>query len=358
MDKILIVDDAELNRGLLASVFEDDYEVLEACDGVEACERIDEFGEDITIIFLDLMMPRKNGLEVMEYMRQRGLIEVIPVVMITGESTESSDIKAYEYGAADIIYKPFSAKVVTRRAMNLIELYKHRNAMEAELERRTEQVVKLQQQTEKMNEFLLDALGSIVEFRSSESGEHVKRVMLFTRIILDYIKNFYPEYGLTERQIDLMSQAAALHDVGKIAIPDDILKAPRKLTQEEFNEMKKHTTYGCEILQRFKMVDDEFYQYCYDICRWHHEKVDGNGYPDRLVGNEIPIYCQAAAIADCFDALVSKRVYKSAVACQEAYKMITHGECGAFSPEILRCFEMAKLEMFVTVDKMRKEELA
>jgi len=358
MDKILIVDDAELNRDILASIFENKFEVIEASDGEEACEIIEKENTNLALVLLDLMMPRKNGLEVLAYMRRKGLIDLIPVIMITGEATEDTDIKAYEYGAADIIYKPFAARVVTRRATNLIEQYKHRKYMETELAVRTKEVIRSKEQMSRLNEFLLDALGSVVEFRSLESGEHVKRVKIFTRILLSYVMSCYPEYNLTQRQINLISQAVALHDVGKIAIADEILKAPRKLTPEEFDEMKRHTTYGCEILKKFKITDDEIFKYCYDICRWHHEKVDGKGYPDGLVGDEIPIYCQVASIADCFDALVSKRVYKSAVDCENAFRMIMNGECGAFSEEILKCFEMAKDEMFMTVEEVQKEEMA
>lgn len=354
MEKILIVDDVQLNRDLLSCIFDEQYEIIEASDGEEACEAIEKYGTDLSIIFLDLKMPKKDGLDVLAFMRRKGFMETIPVIMITGEGNSDTDIQAYEYGVDDILYKPFSAMVVTRRSMNLIEQYNHRKEIEAELRKRTAEVVQGQEQMAKMNEFLLRALGSVVEFRSLESGEHVKRVMSFCKIILEYVNSCYPEYDLNGRKIDLMSQAAALHDVGKIAIPDEILKAPRKLSPEEFDEMKRHTTYGCEILDNFRMVDNELFDYCYDICRWHHEKVDGRGYPDGLVGDEIPIYCQVASIADCFDALVSKRVYKDEVDCLEAYNMIMDGQCGAFSEAVLKCFEMAKLELFMTVREVGK----
>lgn len=350
MNKILIVDDVEFNRQMLGEIFEEQFEILEAGDGVEAIEIIDELQTDISLIFLDLMMPRKNGLEVLAHMRHRDLLEHIPVVMITGEATIETDIKAYEYGAADIIYKPFAAAVIMRRAMNLVEQYKKREKIEEELAHKTKELRESREQLASTNSFLLEALGSVVEFRSLESGEHIQRVKRFTRILLEYVRSCFPEYGLTKEQIEMISDAAALHDVGKIAIPDEILKAPRKLTYSEFEEMKKHTTYGCEILNKFKMQQNEFFKYCYEICRWHHEKVDGMGYPDGLKGEEIPIYCQAVSIADCFDALVSKRVYKGPVSCIDSYNMILRGECGAFSEEILKCFEMAKLEIFCAVD--------
>ena len=346
MEKLLIVDDSDINRGILGEIFEEKYEILEAADGEEAINAIEAHRKELALIFLDLMMPKKNGLEVLAYMNGAELIEDIPVIMITGEATAESDVKAYEYGAADIIYKPFVAKVIRRRAENLVELYKSRRDMEAALERRTVELAESHRQLEHTNETLLDALGSVVEFRNLESGEHIQRVKNYTRIILRYVKYCYPEYGLSSREIDLMSRAAALHDVGKIAIPDSILTAPRKLTKEEFEEMKKHTVYGCEILERFKFEETEFYKYCYEICRWHHERADGRGYPDGLTEQEIPIYCQAVGVADCFDALVSKRVYKASMSCEEAFDMIERGECGAFSEQILKCFRMAKGQLF------------
>lgn len=355
MEKILIVDDAEINREILKEIFEEQFEVIEAEDGQVAIEKIDEFSKDISVIFLDYIMPKKDGLEVLAYMRHKELLEHIPVIMITGEGTIDSDTKAYEYGAADIIHKPFASKIVTRRTMNLIEQYKSRNRMEDELRRKTKELMDSHERIEAMNGFLLDALGSVVEFKSLESGDHIKRVKLFTEIILNQVKSSYPEYGLTSEQVKLMSQAAALHDVGKIAISDEILNAPRKLTVDEFREVKKHSLYGCEILERFKLEDNDFFKYCYDICRWHHEKVDGAGYPDELVGDEIPIYCQAASLADCFDALISKRAYKSEISCLESFNMIVRGECGAFSEVILDCFEMAKLEIFMVADKDQKK---
>ena len=353
MGKLLIVDDSDINRGILGEIFDDTHEIMEAENGEEAIRLIDEYKDELSLIFLDLIMPKKNGLDVLEYLNDVGLIEKIPVIMITGEATAESDVKAYEYGAADIIYKPFVSKVVRRRAANLIEQYSSRRQIESELEKRTKELQESHKQLETLNESLLDALGSVVEFRSLESGEHIQRVKTYTRILLRYVKNCYPEYKLTYAQIELISKAAALHDVGKIAIPDAILNAPRKLTAEEFAEMKRHTVYGCEILERFKFDETEFYEYCYNICRWHHERADGRGYPDGLTEEETPIYCQAVGVADCFDALVSKRVYKDSMAAETAYDMIVNGECGVFSKKILKCFEMAKKQLFKVAEEMK-----
>jgi putative two-component system response regulator len=345
-DILLIVDDADINRDMIKDIFEEQFDVLEAADGKEAIQYIARYYKQIALIFLDLIMPVKSGLEVLKYMNETDCIKYIPVIMLTGESTVETDEKAYELGASDVMRKPFEPKVVMRRAKNLIELFENRNHMERKLEKRTRELKKSKEKLEKSNEFLVNALSSVVEFRSMESGEHIQRVKYFTRILLRYLIKFYPEYQLTDEAVDLIVNASALHDLGKIAIRDDILLKPGRLTEDEFKEMQKHTIYGCEILENFKQEDSEFYRYCYDICRYHHERYDGNGYPDHLKGEEIPIWAQVVSIVDVYDALVSKRVYKEAYAVEEAVRMIFDKECGVFSDKILDCFKLAKQEIF------------
>lgn len=339
---ILIADDEEMNRSILSQIFGEQFHVLEAADGQNAIDILDARHDEIVMLFLDLMMPKKTGLDVMKHMRKAGYMSRIPVIMITGEATVESDVKAYEYGASDIIYKPFEAAVIMRRTLNILELYENRLNMEQKLQERTQALTEAQDRLEQNNEFLINALSSVVEFRSQESGEHIKRVKYFTRILLNYMQKYYPEYGLTKEQIDLIVNASALHDIGKIAIPDTILLKPGRLTPSEFEVMKTHTTEGCKILEKFKQEESEFYRYCYDICRYHHERCDGNGYPDGLVGEDIPIWAQVVSIADVFDALVSKRVYKMPYPTGEAVRMIHDGECGVFSPKLMECFDLAK----------------
>ena len=343
---ILIADDAELNREMIKFIFDEQYSIIEAQDGEQAINIIMENSDKICLIFLDLLMPKKSGLDVLRFMNDADYIDFIPVIMITGEATDETDEKAYEYGASDIIYKPFAPNVVMRRAKNIMELFEHRIYLERKLEKRTRQLRESREKLERSNEFLINALSSVVEFRSLESGEHIQRVKYFTKLFLKYIMKIYPEYNITKEQAALIVNASALHDIGKIAIPDSILLKPGRLNEEEFAEMKKHTIYGCELLEKFKQEDNEFYQYCYDICRHHHERYDGNGYPDKLVGEDIPIWAQVVSIVDVYDALVSKRVYKAAYAVEEAVRMIKDDECGVFSPKILDCFEMAKSEFF------------
>lgn len=341
-DTILIADDVEMNRSLLRYMFEDAYEIIEAEDGAQAIDAINERHDRLVLIFLDLMMPKRSGLDVLQHMSLHNYMEYIPVIMITGEGTAESDLKAYEYGAADIIYKPFVSKVVKRRADNIIELYNSRIDIEHQLKLKNEQLVESHKKLASSNEFLINALSSVVEFRSSESGEHIRRVKQMTRMFLKVLCIRYPKYTFTKEQIDLIVNASALHDLGKIAIPDSILLKPGKLTPDEFEIMKKHSVYGCDLLERFKQEDSEFYRYCYDICRHHHERFDGKGYPDGLAGDDIPIWAQIVSVVDVYDALVSKRVYKTPYAAGTAIRMIVNGECGTFSPEVLDVLHQLK----------------
>ncbi len=354
---ILIVDDAELNREILNAMFEGKYEVHLAADGQEAIEFIDENANMLSLILLDLIMPRKSGLEVLAHMKHRGLCEKIPVIVITGETAEDSDIKAYEYGAADIIHKPFSSEIVTRRAHNLIEQYESRHNIEQQLEERTSALREktkalelYQKKIEETNTFLINALSSVIAFRSTESGEHIERVKVFTGILLRHWMMLYPESGFSEADIELMVNASALHDIGKIAIPDKILNKPAKLTDEEFMQMRTHTTLGCQILENFKQENNDFYRYCYDICRYHHERYNGKGYPDGLVGDEIPIWAQVVSVVDVYDALISPRVYKRPFPVNEALRMIHAGESGVFSPKLLACLDHATKDLIAATN--------
>lgn len=356
MDKqqILIVDDEEVNRAILSGVYQDEYDILEASNGQEAITHIDNEENHIVLILLDVVMPVLNGFGVLEYMRQKELIDKIPVILITSESIMDSDDQAYSYGVADVMHKPFYPHIVKRRGKNIIELYQNKHNMEVRLKEQEIAILAQEKKIRENNEFMIDALSSVVEFRNLETGEHIRRIKYFTRIMLKYLMKYFPKYGLTQEQVDEIARAAAVHDIGKIGISDAILLKPGKLTPEEFEIMKTHTTIGCDVLEKFKEnQDEEFYQYCYDICRYHHERWDGNGYPDHLVGDEIPISAQIVAIADVYDALVSTRVYKSAYANNIAYDMIMNGECGQFSPDVLECFALAKVDFFNIVEVIK-----
>lgn len=354
--QLLIVDDEEVNRAILRGVFEDEYDILEAQNGQEAIEQLTNNSNHIVLVLLDVIMPVMGGFGVLDYMKEHDLLEKIPVVLITGESVRDSDDQAYAYGVADVMHKPFYPHIVRRRGKNIIELYQHKHNMELRLKEQEETIMAQVKRIREGNEFMIDALSSVVEFRSLETGEHVRRIKYFTRVLLKYLTQYFPEYNLSPVQVDEIARASAVHDIGKIGIPDAILMKPGRLTEEEFELMKSHTTIGCSLLERFRRNQaetPEFYRYCYEICRHHHERWDGNGYPDHLAGNDIPLSAQIVAVADVYDALVSPRVYKSAYANKIAYDIILKEEKGHFSPIALECFDLAREDFFNIVEVIK-----
>lgn len=348
--QILIVDDEEINRTILRGLFESDYGIIEAENGEEAIRQLDKH-PNIVLILLDVVMPVMDGFAVLEHMKEKEMLEKTPVILITGETILDSDDQAYSYGVADVIHKPFYPHIVRRRAKNIIELYQNKYHMEECLKEQEQEIRAQEKKLRENNEFMINSLSSVIEFRSLETGEHIRRVKYFTRILLKYLMQYFPKYNLTPKQVDEIARASAVHDIGKIGIPDAILLKPGKLTEEEFEIMKTHTTIGCDVLDKFNNNQDEdFYRYCYEICRYHHERWDGKGYPDHLVGDEIPISAQVVSIVDVYDALVSPRVYKTAYANNIAYDMILNGECGQFSPDVIECFMLAKENFFNIVE--------
>lgn len=344
--KILIVDDEEINRWILKNLFDKEFEILEAANGKEAIEQVKNNREDLEMLFLDIVMPVMNGFEVLKSMQRQGWLETIPVFLITAEESHKVINEAYDMGVVDVINKPFNPTIILRRAYNTMELYKNRFNMEQQIR---EQTRKLKEQSELLRQrslAMVDALSTVVEFRDCESGQHIKRIRGITKVLLTAVNTEKPEYNFTVDQIDEISQASVMHDVGKIAIPDTILNKPGRLTEAEFEIMKTHTVRGCEIMDSVEYIHDNVsYRYYYDICRWHHEKWDGRGYPDGLKGDDIPIWSQVVAVADCYDALVSERVYKPAYSHEQAIRMILAGECGQFNPLLLNCFRLSSGEL-------------
>lgn len=326
---LLVVDDMEINRAILSELFSQDFSVLEAENGKEALDLIEQHGEDIAIVLLDVVMPVMDGYGVLENMRTRNLIGHIPVIIITSLDSHKDEARLFDLGASDLIMKPFNPLAIRKRVMNVTEQYRYRNHLEQLVEEQAERL-------QRSNEAMIDTLGAIIEYRSMETGQHIARIRGFTKLILQEIADEYPEYGLNEREIALISSASAMHDIGKIVIPDAVLNKPGRLTPEEFEIIKTHTTSGSEILDRFDRVHrEEYFTYATTICRHHHERWDGKGYPDGLRGDEIPISAQAVGIADCYDALTTHRVYKPAFTHETAMEMILSGQCGVFSDRML-----------------------
>lgn len=341
---ILIVDDVDINREILCEIFLG-YNTIQAANGKEALDIIESNPDGISVVLLDVVMPVMDGVAVLEEMKKRKWIDKIPVLLITGEATTEIERKAYKLGVSDIIKKPFDAFIAKQRTKNVIELYYNKRHLEDMVELQTKVLRKQAEELQSINDRIIDVMSNVVEFRNLESGDHVKRVKTFTNILAKYAAREYPEYHLDDSTISMITSAAALHDVGKIVIPDAILLKPGKLTPEEFETMKTHTTRGCEVIDMLADIQQgEYGKVSYEICRHHHERYDGRGYPDGLKGEEIPISAQIVSIADVYDALVNERVYKSAFTPKEAYQMITGGQCGVFSPKLMKCFELAREE--------------
>lgn len=336
--KLLIVDDEEINRMTLEAGFNDSYEVLQAENGKIALEYLYK-NDIISAVLLDINMPEMNGFEVLRDLNETGLITKIPVFIITAENNDDELLKAYELGAVDIISKPYNIRFLRRHVANTIELYSQRNNLSKIVEEKTAELIR-------QNNRLVEAMADIVEFRSNESGTHVKRVSGYTRILMEGLIHFYPEYKYLYNDIESISFASCLHDLGKIAIPDAVLNKPGRYNDDEFAVMKTHTTHGYEQVLALKdIMAQKLYDYSIDIVRHHHERYDGRGYPDGLAGEEITIWSQAVALSDVYDALTSKRCYKEEYDHETSCSMILNGECGAFNPKIIDVFQRAKEKM-------------
>lgn len=334
--KILIVDDSEMNREILSSILGDEFDILEAADGKECISVIRKYGRDIALVLLDIVMPEMDGFEVLEFMNKHEWIDDIPVIMISSEDSAASVKKAYEMGVSDYINRPFDVEVVHRRVFNTIKLYAKQRRLIALI---TNQVY----EKEKNNRILIEILSQIVEFRNGESGRHVLNVNIITGILLEQLTQITDKYNISWSDRLIITTAASLHDIGKIGINEKILNKAGRLTPQEIEKIKEHTVIGASILENMELFkDEELVKTAYQICRWHHERYDGRGYPDGLKGEEIPVSAQVVALADVYDALVSRRVYKKSYSHEEAMKMILGGECGAFNPVFLQCLTEAQ----------------
>ncbi len=329
--KILVIDDSEMNRAILADMLEDDYDILEAADGVEGVKMLERHAGELSLVLLDIVMPNMDGFEVLSVMNQNRWIEDVPVIMVSAESGSSQVERAYEMGVTDFIMRPFDALIVRRRVVNTILLYAKQKRLVAMV---NDQIA----EKEKRSGLMIDILSHIVEFRNGESGMHILHVRKLTDLLLRHLVLHTDRYPLSGTEITLYTTASALHDIGKIAIPEHILNKPGRLTAEEFSVMKTHTSIGAQMLEQLSgHKGDPLVQAAYTICRWHHERWDGRGYPDGLSGDAIPIAAQVVALADVYDALTSERVYKKALPHEKAVEMILNGECGAFNPFLLDC---------------------
>ena len=363
-DTILIFEDNSIDRSILVELFQSEYKILEAENGKEGLDILKNNLSSIAIVLLDNIMPVMDGFAVLEYLKEKNILNKIPFIMITGESSSEMERRGYEYGIVSYVKKPYQPEVVKQVVQNAIGWFKYKMQLELMVKKQNINIQKqnsvLRQQTKKLNhvnEILIDSLSNIVEFRNMESKQHIKRIREYSLCLGKSVMKLYPEYELTPEKLVQIGWASSLHDIGKIAIPDSIILKPAKLTKDEFELIKSHTTKGAEIIQhRVRLNDRAIFDYAYDIARHHHEKYDGNGYPDGLKGDEISIAEQIVSLVDVYDALTSKRVYKIAYESDKAYQMILNGHSGVFSPKLLKAFTEVKSRFESLLDMYRDEE--
>ena len=342
---ILISDDDEENRNFLKTLFQDDYTVAVTENGRQAMEYLMQNHQDVAILLLDVHMPVVDGRALLKVLKVKKVTDRIPIVMMTTTLDSELVKECYANGAADFILKPFTPEIVVGRVKNTLSLYHSSAQLKSIISQQTAQIKEKNQELKAYNDRLIEVMSSIIEFRNLESNAHIKKIKGITRILAQaMIKLYGREYRLTPEKVDVIESASALHDIGMIAIPDAILLKPGKLTPDEFEVVKSHTTRGCEILEQIKELQNKDYiEISYNICRHHHEKYDGSGYPDHLAGDDIPVEAQIVSIADVYDSLISDRSYRDAFDMDKAYSMIINGDAGVFSDKILDCFKRSRL---------------
>ena len=323
---VLVVDDTELNIDILMELLDDKYDILASIDGIGALEILDE--EKVDLILLDIMMPQMDGFEVCRIIKNNPKIKHIPVIFITAKTDEDSIERAYDVGGVDYITKPFRAKEVLSRIENHLTLFEYSSKLEDKVMEKTKELHKLNQELINTQKEIIYTMGTVGEYRSRETGNHVKRVALYSEILAI-------GYGMSVDEAKMLRDVSPMHDIGKIAIEDDILKKPARFTPQEFEKMKQHTSFGYEIL---KNSTKELLRNASIIAYEHHEKWDGTGYPNGLKGEEIHIYSRITAVADVFDALGSDRVYKKAWSDEKVFQLLKDEKGKHFEPKIIDVF--------------------
>ena len=347
MDKrqtILIVDDAEFNRDILKEILGENYNYLEAENGNQAIQMIGD-NLEIDLMLLDINMPQMNGFEVLAIMKRSQCLEETPVIMISSEESVDTMRKAYEMGITDYITRPFDSVIVKKRVQNTLGLYANQKHL-------INVVYNQVYEKEENNNIMIRILSNVLGSRNSESRDHILHIKTVTELMLRQLVKITDAYPMSEVDIALITTASSLHDIGKIYIPEEILNKPGRLTDEEFKIMKTHSELGAEIIQNMNFPkDNPLVHTSWEICRWHHERWDGKGYPDGLKGEKIPISAQVVSIADVYDALTSERCYKKAFDHDTAIQMILDGQCGQFNPLLLKCLKELSFQLSKMFDK-------
>lgn len=360
-NQILIIDSNKPNRDVLMEIIGGKYVFLEAETAGKALETADACHEEMLAVLLNVTMEEEDGTSILEQLSAKSWFQSVPVAVFSDEDSMRLEKRCFELGAMEFIRRPFEPFVAEKRIRNMIRCCFGRSELEERIKKQAEVVNKqytlLLRQAEKLkksNSNIIDILGTVVECRNVVDGEHIVMVKCYTEILAKQMSRAYPEYHLDENDVNVIASASALHDIGKISIPESILLKPGKLTSQEYEYMKSHTLRGAEIMNSIKNVwDKEYAKTAYEICRYHHERYDGRGYPDGLKGDEIPVCAQIVSLADAYDVLVSERVYKAAYSKEEAFQMIITGECGMFSPKLLECFRNVRQEFERAADNNR-----
>lgn len=346
---ILVAGSDGENRKLLSEPLEDSYDIIEVEDGKQVLAEIQKRRNDLAALLLDWDIPLVSAYQILQVMQSKGMMEQIQVFITTVEADPEIDSKVYSLGAVAVICKPYNLAMIRKQILNRLDNIAELRRLREEVAQKEKQVEESQKKLDGFYDNLLDAIGAVMEYRVSESDQHVKRIKGFARILAVAYRNEFPDCGLNEDEINRIVRGSVIHDLGKIAVPDAILLNPAKLTEDEKQILKSHTTKGEEIMQLLREVqDEEQFRVSSEICRWHHERYDGSGYPDGLEGDEIPLSAQIVSIVDVYDELVSERIFKKPVDKETAFRKIMSGECGAFAPKLLQCFEASKklLELY------------
>lgn len=352
-NQIIILDKNDINRSALKNILCTEYTISETNSVTECFALLKEAGQEIAAILIDMLTSEQDGLDLLKVMKENAWNKKIAILVVCDSASIKLEKELFAYGVSECINQPFDDALIRLKVSNIVKLFQYQNELENKIQLQTEklriqnQMLKIQADfLQKSNLRITDLLGTMAEYRNLESGEHIQRVKVYTKILAEELMKEDPECGLTPEIISVIVSASPLHDIGKIAIPDTVLLKPGKLTDEEYEYVKSHTICGCEILENIKDVwSKEYARISIEICRYHHERYDGNGYPDRLKGDEIPIHAQIVAVADVYDALVHERVYKDAVPKDRAFRMIINGECGVFSPMLLTCLTNCRVQM-------------
>lgn len=343
---ILIIDDLEINRAVLRQMFQKDFCIVEKANGREAIEYIENHFKKIVMVLLDIKVFAMNGYEVLQYMGDQGIIEQIPIILITGEEKNSVIEDGFSLGVNDIIFRPFEKRIVIQRVKNVIELYRHKNNQEEIIKLQTNQIDEQNDNRKKHHAHLIEILHTIMSYRNTESMRHIKYVQGYTRILANQYAKLYPRSRMTGKKIDIIVQAAEMHDIGKIAMPDHVIQRSGRLSKAELGLLQEHTIRGSKIMKvMFAFQGTDYSRICYNVCLYHHEKYDGSGYPYGIGKDRIPMEAQLVALADMYDVLINESMNGQSFSKERVYYMLMNGECGELSPRIKECLQNAKEDM-------------